>query len=220
MTDMRRRRFLRSAGLVAGAGIAGLIPRPAWAQPSVVGTAVSGANLAATARLAAAQIVANFATAQQAVGLLKSNYGLGVSALITIGNGTGANMTLEQSYDWHGKPYRPAPSTIGPGQIGIFLHVHTSGTFGSSEGCLVYSLTAPDGTAAHTLLGSYVPYSGHGDTCLALVQATPFSGLSNYQDKLEGGSGYSQWSKVGVTAIGQQSASGTSPTCTFTVTYA
>jgi hypothetical protein len=219
MKHLDRRQFVQGVGTIIGAGIAGFIPVPAWAQQTVVGTAVSGANLAATAKLAAAQIKTNLSSAQTMLANMKNNYGSGVSTLITIANGTGANMTHLGGYDWHGKAYSSAPGTIGPGQIGIFLHVHTSGAATGSEGCLTYTLTAPDGAIVSTLLGYSVPYSGSKNQCTAMLTSGTYYLPGNYDDSIESTNGPSSNTNYGVTAAGSINT-GSSPQCAFTLTYA
>ena len=68
---------------------------------------------------------------------------LGLSTSVSIANRTGADMQQITSHDYHGGMGRyPPPQTIGPGQIGIFLHAKAFG-FHGSKAAIVYRVVTP-----------------------------------------------------------------------------
>ena len=79
--------------------------------------------------------------------LMKKEFGSGVCTLVAIANVTGADLTIVRLEDFHGHAWKyPPPASIGPGQVGVFLHGKTKlATKGSKAAC-IYMAKVPNGS--------------------------------------------------------------------------
>ncbi|MEQ8278446.1 MAG: fibronectin type III domain-containing protein [Deltaproteobacteria bacterium] len=94
----------------------------------------------------------------------KKAYGLGVSTLIMIENGTGAPLTLSNApapVSFHGRLHQGAwDPTIDAGFTETVLHVKKDAAMKGSSGAVVYEGTTPNGTPIDVFFGWDTPYSG------------------------------------------------------------
>lgn len=76
---------------------------------------------------------------------MKKEFGTGVCTLVAIANMTGADMRIVRLQDFHGHIWKyPPPPSIGPGQVGVFLHGKTKlATKGSKCAC-IYKAKVPN----------------------------------------------------------------------------
>jgi hypothetical protein len=204
------------------------------ATATVVGATITAVgSLIQTGLSAKAQVTQLSSTAANDGNSMKSEYGTGVSTLITISNGTGADLVLTDSgsADYSGHVWKyPVPTSIGPGQIGVFLHVKTSGVARGSVGALVYRFTGPNGQTYDAYFGWENPYSGDNSVYVearesghwgnpggrGTQQATLDWMYDNCLEKASSRTSQSSWDGVqAVASIGQDS----SPFCNFEVLY-
>jgi hypothetical protein len=194
---------------------------------TIVGAVIGFAGtMIQTAVAASEQTVANEPTAANSVQAMKNAYGNGVSTLVTIANGTGGPMNIRDSADSSGHIWNyPYPPVIDDGQIGCFLHVHTSGTAGGSIGAVQYYLSpSSDGTNQPSsatgnafIFAFSTPYSSSNsvlvvdNSSLTSSYSSVFSSLSKAAETCNvNSSGFQVTGSIG---------QGSSPQCNFVVSY-
>ena len=90
---------------------------------------------------------------------MKKEFGLGVCTLVSIANMTGADMRAVRQQDFEGHTWKyPPPPSIGPGQVGVFLHGKTKLSAGGSKGAVVYTAKLPNGKEMYVLLAFDSPF--------------------------------------------------------------
>ena len=77
---------------------------------------------------------------------MKKEFGSGVCTLVAIANMTGADMRIVRLQDFHGHTWKyPPPPSIGPGQVGVFLHGKTKLAAKGSKCACIYTAKVPNG---------------------------------------------------------------------------
>ena len=90
---------------------------------------------------------------------MKKEFGLGVCTLVSIANMTGADMRAVRQQDFEGHTWKyPPPPSIGPGQVGVFLHGKMKLSAGGSKGAVVYTAKLPNGKEMYVLLAFDSPF--------------------------------------------------------------
>lgn len=90
---------------------------------------------------------------------MKKEFGLGVCTLVSIANMTGADMRAVRQQDFEGHTWKyPPPPSIGPGQVGVFLHGKTKLSAGGSKAAVVYTAKLPNGKEMYVLLAFDSPF--------------------------------------------------------------
>lgn len=90
---------------------------------------------------------------------MKKEFGLGVCTLVSIANMTGADMRAVRQQDFEGHTWKyPPPPSIGPGQVGVFLHGKTKLSAGGSKAAVVYTAKLPNGKDMYVLLAFDSPF--------------------------------------------------------------
>ena len=123
----------------------------------------------------------------------KSQYGNGISTLITIFNASGADLVYTGLHDFYGHSGRYTPDrVIRNGQWGTFLHVHPTGEMVGSSGALIYNVGGRTSRMDYLMVGWSVPYTGHNNSWCRVEdfdsEYTP-TGWDTYQDRIENGQG-------------------------------
>jgi hypothetical protein len=196
------------------------------AAATIIGAMIGFAGtMIQTAVQAAGATVAEEPQAANSVQAMKNLYGNGVSTLVTIANGTGGPMTIRDSGDSSGHIWKyPYPPQIEAGQIGCFLHVHTSGTAGGSVGAVQYYLTPssvkspPSSASTNAFIFAWsTPYSSSNSVLVVDNSAlnTDYKTVFNNMGKAGGTTNVNSNGFSATGSIGQ----GTSPACNFNVTY-
>ena len=109
-------------------------------------------------------------TALDALDLMKQDYGNGISTQLAVANATGGSMAMMRYVDFHGHVNKyPAPPIVGPGQIGVFLHVHSSGAMVGSAGCMIYRTKDSDGGDHDVIFAWEIPYAGANKVFVAVT---------------------------------------------------
>jgi hypothetical protein len=180
-------------------------------------------TLIQTAVQAGTETTTDEGPAAGSVDAMKAQYGDGIATLITIENATGGPMTLVTSYDYHGHISSfPIPPSIGCGQTGCFLHVHSTASAVGSEGAVVYRFTDTDSVQKDLFYGWCTPFSSTAPTVYTEVREAghwPAVGSWSFmQNQIENGGSTSRddnGSALSIASIGNDS----SPHCIFHATY-
>lgn len=129
---------------------------------TIIGAAIetAGNTILGIAGLAKNQVVELSSASLTDLNKMKSEYGTGVSTLISVENATGAYIDLVDSrLEVSGHLWKyPVPPTLGPGQIGVFLHVRSTDASRGSIGSVVYRIKGPDKKTFDAYLGWNNPY--------------------------------------------------------------
>ena len=121
----------------------------------------------------------------------KSQYGNGISVLVTVYNATGEDLVYHGQKMWTGDTDRyRAPDRIKNGQWGTVLYVHPAGQMVGVNGALVYNIGGRTSRIDYVVAGFEVPYStltGSNSTwCRVEDNDSEYSVVSwdTYQDRI------------------------------------
>ena len=96
---------------------------------------------------------------------MRTEFGNGVCTMISIANLTGADMKLVRVKNFHGSPSRkfPPPSSIGPGQVGAFIHGKAKLATTGSKAAVIYTAETASGENMYVLLAFDSSFIIHKD---------------------------------------------------------
>lgn len=127
-------------------------------------------------------------------------------------------MRIVSTTDYHGHLWKyPPPPNIGPGQVGVFMHVKTRAAMSGSKGYVTYKAKNPHGVDSNVHLGFDAGYMNQQRRVHAVIGDDDKS-LKDFRRDLAEGKGFNKVERDGIevlATIGQNYC----PVCHFFIGY-